>query len=245
MEEIKLDVQVRDQIGSRKIKVVRQEDCIPAIVYGGKKEKGSTAIKVDRRTYEHIMRHHQGQSVIFHLNVMEGSKKLKDYSVIVKEEQHEPVSDDLLHIDFHRISLTEELEVKVPIATKGEAAGVKNDGGSLDHAIWELDIVCLPTNIPEKITVDVTELLIGDAIHVKDIVLPEGVRTNHDPEAILVSVVPPMKEVEVPVEGEEESIEPEVIKEKKPEEAEEAAEEKAEEKPKEKKEKAEEGKPQE
>jgi large subunit ribosomal protein L25 len=234
MEEIKLDVQIRDQIGRRKVKAVHREDCVPAIVYGGKK-KSPTPIKVDRRAYERIMRHHQGQSLVFHLNVMEGEKKLRDYSVIVKEEQHAPVSDNLQHIDFHRISMTEELEVKVPIATKGEAAGVKNDGGSLDHTIWELDIVCLPTNIPEKITIDVTELEIGDAIHIKDIVLPEGVRTNHDPEAVLVSVVPPMKEVEVPAEGEDADIEPEVIKEKKDGEAEEGAQEQAEEKAEEEK----------
>jgi large subunit ribosomal protein L25 len=148
--------------------------------------------------------------------------------VFVKEEHRGPVYVKLKHIDFHRISLTEELEVKVPIVTKGEAAGVKNDGGSLDHTIWELDIICLPTNIPEKVTIDVTELEIGDAVHIKDIVLPEGVKTKHDPEAILVSVVPPMKEVEEPVEGEED-IEPEVIKEKKDEGDEEKSEEKAEE----------------
>lgn len=214
MEEIKLDVQMRDQIGSRKVKAVYRDNCVPAIIYGGE-EKGSMPVKVDRGAYERIMRHHQGQSVIFHLNVMGGGKKLKDCTVIVKEEQHEPVSDGLVHIDFHRISLTEELEVKVSVTTKGDATGVKNEGGSLDHAIWELDVICLPTNIPERIVIDVTDLKIGDAIHVKDIVLPEGVRTEHDPEAILVSVVPPMKEVEAPAEGEEASIEPEVIKEKK------------------------------
>ena len=210
MEEIKLDVQIRNHIGRRKIKHIRRENFIPAVVYGGKK-RGPTVIQVDRRAYEHVMRLHQGQSVIFHLNVMEGEKKLRDYSAIVKEEQHGPVSEELLHIDFHRISLTEELEVKVPVVTKGEAVGVKMNGGSLDHALWELDIVCLPTNIPEKIEIDISELNIGNAIHVKDIVLPDGVTSNHDPEAILVSVVPPMKEVEVPAEDEEIQ-EPEVIK---------------------------------
>jgi large subunit ribosomal protein L25 len=229
MEEIKLDALVRNQIGSRKVKAVHREDYIPAVVYGGD-NKGATPIKVDRRVYERIMRHHQGQSVVFHLNVIDETKKARDYTVIVKEEQHDVVSDDLLHIDFQRISLTEELEVKVRLVTKGEAPGVKNDGGSLDHAMWELEVICLPTNIPEKIDINVSELQIGDAIHLKDIVLPPGVRTKHDPEAILVSVVPPMKEVEVPVEGEEE-IEPEVIKEKKEKEAEEEVEEKAEEKP--------------
>ncbi|MBN1870171.1 MAG: 50S ribosomal protein L25 [Candidatus Omnitrophica bacterium] len=241
MEEIALDVQLRDKIGSRKVKEVYRENCVPAVVYGGE-EKGSTPVKVDRRTYERIMRLHQGKSVIFRLNMMDGKKKLKDCSVIVKEEQHEPVSDGLVHIDFHRISLTEELEVKVPIVAKGEATGVKNDGGSLDHAIWELDVICLPTNIPDKILVDVTNLKIGDAIYVKDVVLPDGVRTEHDPEAILVSVVPPMKEVEIPVAGEKEEIEPEVIKEKKAEEVEEEGEKKAEAKVDEGKAKADEGK---
>ncbi len=230
MDEIKLDVQIRNQIGSREVKVLRKENFVPAIVYGGKK-RGPTPIKVDRRAYEHVMRLHQGQSVVFHLNVLEGEKKLRDYSAIVKEEQHEPVSDDLLHIDFIRISLTEEIEVKVSINIKGEAIGVKEGGGSVDHTLWELDVVCLPTNIPEKIDVDVTELNIGDAIYVKDITLPEGVTTKHDPEAILVSVVPPMKEVEVPAEGEEEG-EPEIIGEQKEgEEAEEKGEEKSAEKP--------------
>ena len=243
MEEINLDVQLRDRIGSRKVKALRREDFIPGIVYGGKKQ--STAIKVQKRTYERIIRQHGGQSVVLHLNVMEGKKKLRDYSVIVKEEQHDPVFDDLLHLDFMRISLTEEIEVKVPIETKGEAVGVKQDGGSLDQALWELDVVCLPTKIPEKIEVDVTELKIGDAVHVREITLPEGVKTKHDPETMVVSVVPPMKEEPIVTEEEEALTEPEVIKEKK-EEAEEAKpEEKAEEKPEKKPEEQAKGKPKE
>ena len=83
MEEIKLDVQIRDQIGSRKVKAIHREDGVPAIVYGGKK-KSPTPIKVDRRAYERIMRHHQGQSVVFRLNGMEGEKKLRDYSISLK-----------------------------------------------------------------------------------------------------------------------------------------------------------------
>ncbi|MBI5416166.1 MAG: 50S ribosomal protein L25 [Candidatus Omnitrophica bacterium] len=213
MEEIKLDVQVRNRIGSRQVKQIRRENFIPAIVYG---DGGNpTSIKVERNTYERIMRHHRGQNVIFHLNVLEGEKKLRDYSVIVKEEQHDPVSDQLLHIDFNRISLTKEIEVKVAIAAKGEPVGVKRDGGSLEHVLWELPIICLPTKIPQKIEVEVSHLLIGDAVHLKDITLPEGVRTKVDPDTILVSVVPPMKE-EVAVAAEEGPKEPEVLKEKKP-----------------------------
>jgi len=227
MEEIKLNVQTRDEIGSQKIKSLRKESFIPAIVYGG--EDDAVAIKVDRREYERIMRAHKGQSVVFHINVSKDGKKVKDYPAIVKEEQHEPVLDQLLHIDFKRISLTEEIEVKSPIAIKGEPVGVKQDGGSLDQPLWELDVICLPTNIPEKIEVEVSEMTIGDAVHVKDLVLPAGVRTDHDPEAIVVSVVPPMKEEPVEAVAEEETLtEPEVIKEKKP--KEEAAEAESEEK---------------
>ncbi len=214
MEEIKLDAQVRIQVGSRKIKAIRRENAVPAIVYGG--ESKPTNIKVDRSNYERIMRHHHGQSVIFRLNVMDGENKLRDYSVIVKEEQHDPVSDKLVHIDFNRISLTKELEVKVPVETKGDPVGVKRDGGSLEHILWELLVICLPTKIPQKIVVEVGHLEIGGAIHIKDITLPEGVRTKQDPDAILVSVIPPMKEEAMaPAEGG--PTEPEVLKEKKPE----------------------------
>lgn len=211
MDEIKLDVQARSEVGSRRIKKIRREDFVPAVVYGD--GQGPSIVKVDRRVYERIMRSHRGQSVIFHLNVFEGDKKLRDCSVILKEEQHDPVSDALMHIDFNRISLTKEIEVKVPVHTTGEAVGVKKGGGSLDHHLWELDVICLPTKIPKNITIDVTNLEIGDAVHVTDIVLPDGVRTKHDPEGILVSVVPPMKE-EVAVAGETPK-EPEVLKEKK------------------------------
>ncbi len=213
MEEIKLDVQVRDRIGSRKIKQIRRENFVPAIVYGD--GSGPASIKVDRSVYERIMRHHRGQNVIFHLNVLQGDTKLKDYSVIVKEEQHDPVSDGLLHIDFNSISLTKEIEVKVAIQTKGEPVGVKRDGGSLEHVLWELSVICLPTKIPQKIEVEVSHLEIGDAIHLKDIALPEGVRTKVDPDTILISVVPPMKE-EAATAAEEGPKEPEVLKEKKP-----------------------------
>jgi large subunit ribosomal protein L25 len=215
MEEIKLDVQIRKEHGTRKITRIRREDLIPGVIYGGK-QKTSTLVQVDRRTYEKIMRQHQGQSVLFHLNVLEGDKKLRDYSAIVKEEQHHPVSYNLLHLDFNRISLTEEIEVKIPIVVKGDAVGVKRDGGSLEQSLWELEVRCLPTKIPQKVEVDVSALTIGDSIHVKDIVLPEGVQTKHDGEGMVASVVPPMKEeVAAPAATEEAMTEPEVIKKKK------------------------------
>ncbi len=222
MEEIKLDVQVRSEMGSSRVRKMRRENFVPAIVYGGKNKP--TAVKIERRSYERIMRHHRGQTVLFHMNVMDGDKKLRDYAVILKEEQHDPVTDSILHIDFNQISLTEKIEVKVPIAAKGEAVGVKKDGGVLEHIMWELDIVCLPTQIPQQLTVDVTHLELNKAVHVRDLVLPEGVTTKHDPESIVLTVVPKREEAlaEAAVTEETGKAEPEVIKEKKKEEGEKA-----------------------
>ena len=210
MAEVKLDVQIRDQVGRRRLKAVRRADFVPGIVYGGARKE--TMIKMDRRAYERIRREHGGESIVFHLNVLEGEKKLRDYSAIIKEEQLHPVTDQVLNVDFKRISLKEKIEVKVPVVVKGEAVGVKRDGGAVDHVLWELDVVCLPTRIPQHFEIDVSEMEIGHSVHVKDIVLPEGVVTHHDPEALVLSVVPPMKEEAIEQPSEE--AEPEVIKEK-------------------------------
>jgi len=124
-----------------------------------------------------------------------------------------------LHVDFNQISLTKEIIVKVPIHAKGEPVGVKQDEGSLEHNIWEIEVECLPTQIPENIDVDVSELNIGDAIHVRDLTIPEGVKVKTEEDAVVLSVIPPRKVEEVAPEGEEEAApeEPEAIKEKKPE----------------------------
>lgn len=221
MDEIKLDVQIRDQIGTRKSKVVKRNGFLPAVVYGG--AKAPTSIQIDRRAFEKILRLHHGENVVFHLNVLEKEKKIRDYSVIAKEQQYDPVTDQITHVDFQRISLTENIEVEVSITAKGEAIGVKQDGGSVDHILWKLDVVCLPTNIPHHIEVDISNLKLHDSVYVKDLVLPSGVITKHDPQAIVLSVIPPMKEMsaeELAVQAT--SAEPEVMKEKPKEKKEEA-----------------------
>jgi large subunit ribosomal protein L25 len=213
MEEITLDVQVRAELGKSGAQKVRLANGIPAIVYGGKLKP--TTVSVDRKAFERIMRLHHGQSIIFHITVMEKEKSLQDFFAVVKEMQHDPVGDQVIHIDFARISLKEKIEVKVSIVAQGEPLGVKKDGGSLEHHLWELKVVCLPTKIPQQIEVDVSHLEINQSIFVKDLILPEGVVAHHDPETIVLTVVPPMKE-EVAKSAEEQGPqEPEVTKEKK------------------------------
>ncbi len=217
MEQINLDVQLRKQSGSAFVRKLRRTNVIPAIIYGG--DEKPTMIQADRKTYDRIHRQHAGESLIYHLNVVDGDKKVADFPAIIKDVQWHPVSDQVVHLDFNRISLDKEIEINVKIVTKGEAIGIKRDGGTLDHSMWELDIICLPTNIPHHIEVDISNLGIHDAIHVKDLVLSKGVRTKHDPDSVVVSVVGSMREeVAGAAEGEAAATEPEVTKEKKKEE---------------------------
>ncbi len=212
MEQIQLNVQLRKKIGTSHVRKIRREHFIPAVVYGAGQDPA--AIQADRKIYEKIARQHQGENVIFHLNVLDGAKKLSDYPAIVRDVQVHPVHDQILHIDFHRIDLTKEINVKVAIVTRGEAIGVKRDSGTLEHHLWELEVICLPTNIPHHIEVDISNLGIHDAVHVKDLKLPSGVRTDQDPESAVVSVAGSTQEIK-PEEQGAAPAEVEVIKEKK------------------------------
>ncbi len=158
-------------------------------------------------------------------------KKKKNRLCLIKEVQYDPVKGDIIHVDFNEISLTKTLRVNVPVVAKGEPIGVKQEGGSLEHILWEIEVECLPTEIPKDIEVDVSSLKIGDSLHIKDITFPDKIKVLNDPEAVVLSVAAPMKEevVALPVEGEE-KVEPEVIKEKKEVPAEGKEEEQAEEK---------------
>ena len=142
---------------------------------------------------------------------------------MIKEMQNDPVKGDIVHLDLSEISLTKALKVNVPVVTTGESLGVKQDGGAIEHIMWEIEIECLPTAIPKNIEVDISALKIGDSIHVKDIKFPADLKVLSSLDAVVLSIASPMKEeVVAPLEGEE-KMEPEVIKEKKPEATEEAA----------------------
>ena len=122
MEQIQLDVQLRKQTGTSQVRKTRRANFIPAVVYGAGQEPAP--IQADRKIYERIARQHQGENVIFHLNILDGTKKLSDYPAIVRDVQLHPIHDHIVHVDFHRIDLTKEINVKVAVVTKGEAIGV-------------------------------------------------------------------------------------------------------------------------
>ncbi|MDD2928075.1 MAG: 50S ribosomal protein L25, partial [Candidatus Omnitrophica bacterium] len=208
---------------------LKDKGFIPAVVYAEGKE--ALALKLSHRQLVQLVHHHRIEGVVINLNIKD-DKKQKSRSCLIKEIQHDPVHGEILHVDFNQISLTKAIKVNIPVEAKGESIGVKQEGGSLEHILWELEVECLPTSIPKNIEVDVTQLKMGESIHVKDVIVPQGVKVLNDPGAIILSVAAPMKE-EAPAEGAEGEAaqEPEVIKEKK-----EAPAEGAEESPEEKKE---------
>lgn len=230
MEEIFLDAQVRQELGKGKVGDLREKGFIPAVVYRDGKE--SLPIKISNSELLRLVHQHRIEGVVINLKInpvkkisspevglsngVKDDKKQNSRSCLIKEIQYDPVHGDIIHVDFNEISLTKAIKVNVPVVAVGEPQGVKQEGGSLEHILWEIEVECLPTNIPKDIKVDVSQLKIGDAIYIKDITLPSGVKVLNDLNVIILSITAPMKE-EVPVVAVEGEVlqEPEVIKEKK------------------------------
>ncbi len=215
MEKIILKAEVRKDTGKRVAKDLRIKGLIPANVY--KAGKGATSLQVAVGDLSGVLHTKAGENVIITLKVS-GEGNPKDKTVVIKEIQREPIKNQILHVDFNEISLTEAIKVNVPLVSHGEPVGVKIDGGVLEHVMRELQVECLPTAIPEKLEVEVSELKIGDPVFVKNIKAPEGVKILNDGELIAMIVKPP--KVEVPKEEVAEgAVEPELIRKKKEEEA--------------------------
>ncbi|MFC1631640.1 50S ribosomal protein L25 [Candidatus Omnitrophota bacterium] len=226
MEKISLKAEQRIETGKEAVKKLRSQGLVPAVVYKG---KNSTKIKVFSKDFLEVIHTKAGANVIVNLQLqaLEDTKsktkskdlgKVANKNAIIKEIQYHPLKGDVLHVDFHEISLSEAITVKVPVHVKGDPEGVKQ-GGILEHVLWEIEIECLPTQIPENIPIDVAALKIGDSVLVKDLNVAPEIKVLTDPESVVITVAAPRAEEEAaaPVEGEEQ-LEPEVIKEKKPEE---------------------------
>ncbi len=228
MAAVELQASHRQGTGSQAAKQLRRRELIPAIVY--RAGEPSVPLVVGQRSLAQVLRTSAGENVLITLRLegetatvgvaargRKSGKASADRTVMIREIQKHPVTGAMLHVDFHEILLTERIRVKVPIVAKGEPIGVKQDGGVLDHLLWELEIECLPTQIPEQLEVEVTSLKIGDSIPVKAVSLPEGVTTLADPNAPVIAVAAPhVEKVEEPTEAA--AAEPEVLKQKKPEE---------------------------
>ena len=210
MPEIVVAAESRSETGKNVNRRLREAGRIPGILYGVKKE--TIAVAVSPKEIGAILRSKTGENTLFDLEL--GGKRHK---VILKEFQMEPIKHRLLHADFYEVALDKKLEVKVHVEVTGTPVGVKTQGGVLDFVTRELEIECLPMDIPEKIVVDVSELEIGKHIRVSDIKVSDKVTVLTEADIVVVHVVAPRAEEVAPTAAEaaapaEGAAEPEVIK---------------------------------
>jgi large subunit ribosomal protein L25 len=212
VDKVLLKAKIRQDSGTSAAKKVRAQGMVPAIVYA--KKETPVQIGVDQKELIKII-HKHGENAIISLQV-EDKGKAKDKTVIIKDIQIDYIKNNVTHIDFQLIKMTERIKVSVPLHTKGdsECPGVK-EGGNLEHILHEVEIESLPSNVPKEILVDVTALKIGESIHVGDIKI-EGdykIVDNPDQVAVLVKYETVAEEkTEEESGGEESAAEPEVIK---------------------------------
>ncbi|MCH8010481.1 MAG: 50S ribosomal protein L25 [Candidatus Marinimicrobia bacterium] len=207
VDEFKLELERRSELGKQAVKRLRKEGKIPGIFYSG--ESKAIPFFIYKK---HLHNAFQSHSRVFAVTV--GDKKVH---AIFKEIQHHPVTDEVLHIDLFGIRLKDKIDINIPIVIIGEAIGVKNSGGILSQNLMELSIRCQATDVPESVEVDVTELDLGSSIHAKDLDLGKSeLLTN--PDVTIVSVLVPREEiVEEELEIEElEAVEEVEVEEEKP-----------------------------
>jgi large subunit ribosomal protein L25 len=215
MADIVVAAENRTGTGKNENRRLRTRGLIPGVLYGAKKD--AVPLAVSPKEITTILRSKTGENTLFDLEI--GGSRRK---VILKEFQINPIKGNLLHADFYEVALDKPIEVSVHIEVTGTPVGVKVQGGLLDHVTREVEVSCLPSDIPERITVDVSELEMGQAVRVGDLKVPDKVTMLSDADLVIVHVVAPRAEEEVaaaaaPVEGEVAAgAEPEVIKKGKP-----------------------------
>lgn len=211
-KQVKLSARPRSEGGRNAVKQVRARGGVPAVIYGSKEKPAN--LEVSRREIEALLSHAVGENILVDLEIEENGKKTNRLSLI-QEVQHHPLRGDVLHVDFHAVSMTENITADIVIESFGEPDGVKNFGGLLEQSMRSISIKCLPQNLPEIIRVDVSALKVGDSIHVRDLPLPAGVEADDDADLTVFIVAEPTVAEEPAATAAAES--PEVIKEKKPE----------------------------
>ncbi|MFQ5532273.1 MAG: 50S ribosomal protein L25, partial [Candidatus Methylomirabilales bacterium] len=198
MEFVDFKVQRRADTGKGAARQLRRGGQLPAILYG---EGDPIALTVDRRGLLRVMGTEAGENVILNLTIVNGKELTR--KAMVKEMQVDPVTGTLLHADFLSISMERAIEVEVPVEVVGVAIGVKEKGGTLTQILRELSVRCLPAAIPDRITIDVSHLDVGDGLHVKDVSIPADVELLTDTEQVVATVTAPVvEEVAAPVEEE-------------------------------------------
>lgn len=217
MAEFVINAEIRKELGKGASKRLRRRGLIPAVFYG--RGEKPLAISVDPRAIKQLLHSASGHNTIITLN-FDGRLT----QAIIKAVQYHPVRDELLHADFLHVAMDVAIRVTVPIELVGEARGVKAAGGILELVRREIEVECLPGDIPDHIRIDVSDLGIGDTVHVADLNVDRSrLKILEEPDTVLATVIAPRVEEEKPEAVVAEPAEPEVIKKGKGEETEEKA----------------------
>jgi large subunit ribosomal protein L25 len=207
--EAVLEAVKRERFGKNEAGRMRREGQLPSVLYGGGPDRKGIPIAVEPKSLMRILRSESGANTLITLGLEGESSR-----VMLKEYQIDPVTQQLLHADFYRVAMDKAITVTVPITLRGEAPGVKQQGGLLDFVHREVEIECLPGDIPESLEVDISNLMLNQSIRLRDVAESMKWKAISELDIMLVHVVSPKAEVE-PVAAEAEApaeAEPEVIK---------------------------------
>ena len=189
--QVTLTAEARTGRGKNEARRLRRSGKLPAVVYGGEDSVG-IPVSVDPKALLEIFHSDSGVNTLIDLLVDDGNAK----QVLVKEFQVHPVSSELLHVDFYRLALDKKITVAVPIVLKGESLGVKQEGGLVDFIHREVQVECMPTEIPEKIEIDISDLMIGQGVRLHEVSGDFPWSPVSDPDTLLVHVIAPKVEEE-------------------------------------------------
>jgi large subunit ribosomal protein L25 len=202
LERIELQANVRKTVGNGPARSLRRADQIPAVLYGPKTDP--LLLSINKKDLEQTLKQGSASQLILNLVIQNGKKLTK--SAMIKELQTHPVSGNFIHIDFYEIDMKRKIKVMVPVVTTGKSKGIEL-GGMLNIVRRELELLCLPGDIPEAIEIDITDLDIGDSIHLEEVPLGDNVEISSDVNFTVVTVLSPVVEEVAEEEVEEEELE--------------------------------------
>ncbi len=205
---LNIKAEKRETGGKAYARRLRRQGSLPAVLYGP--DISNTSLVISKKDIFNILKSESGENTLFQIKL-----DSKNLDVMIKDYQQNVITDELLHVDLIQIAMDKYLEVTVPLILVGEAVGVKSEGGFMDFVTREVEVECLPKDIPEEIEVDVSELHMNQSVKVEELTIPEGVKVFSDPSQVVAMVHAPEEEVEEEEEIEEELLaegeEPEVI----------------------------------
>jgi large subunit ribosomal protein L25 len=206
MRQVDVMAEIRSETGKNVSRRLRATGRIPGILYGHKEDV--LPLTLNPKELSAILHSGTGHNTIFSLKIRDRGTT----SVMIKDWQYDPIKENLLHADLQRIAMDETLQIKVPITAVGEAKGVKVQGGIFEFVLREVEVECLPANIPEHITIDISALEIGSNLRVSDLPVDPKIKILSDRELVVAHVISPKEEKEPEPTVEAVVAEPEVIK---------------------------------